>query len=177
MVLEHQTSTQNALTKAAHAAQRAMHMQTSLQKELGEPVSEVPSGTAERIIQHAVDDALDVLLFKDEAALPKGGIQGDAAFVEAFTANAPVSKEGRTLKDMQLLNRLFKYRCSYLIYGITFKNLIPQLKQPLLASLHRILTSDTPPERYAYLQRTERQHIHQILLETLADYAEEVESQ
>ena len=45
MVLEHQTSVQNILTKANHAALRAMHMQTSLQRELGETVMSEPTGT------------------------------------------------------------------------------------------------------------------------------------
>jgi hypothetical protein len=50
MVLEHQTSVQNVLTKANQTSMRAMLMQTSLQKELGEPVQHEPIGTARRII-------------------------------------------------------------------------------------------------------------------------------
>ena len=170
MVLEHQTSTQNVLTKAAHSTQRALYMQQSLQKELGEPVSDVPSGTAARIVEHAVEDVLDALLFKDEAVLPKGGIEGGTEFVEAFAAGAPLSKSGRSLKDLQLLSRLFKYRCSYLVYGITFQNLPAQLKAPLIKRLRDIMTASEVDQRYAYLTDSEREHIHEILRDTLKGY-------
>jgi hypothetical protein len=96
MVLEHQTSVQNVLTKANHTSLRAMHMQTSLQRELGEKVTKGPTGTARRIIDHCAEDVVEALLFKDEAALPEGGIEGDPAFQTAFTKRAPQSSDGRS---------------------------------------------------------------------------------
>ncbi|MBL9115484.1 MAG: hypothetical protein JNJ83_10805 [Verrucomicrobiaceae bacterium] len=170
MVLEHQTSVQNILTKAAHSTRRALYMQQSLQKELGEPVSDVPTGTAARIVEHAVEDVLDAILFKDEAVLPKGGIEGGPEFQEAFAASARLSKSGRSLKDLQLLSRLFKYRCSYLVYGITFQNLPVQIKAPITKRLKEIMTADHAEERYSYLGDSERNHIHEILSETLSGY-------
>lgn len=167
MVLEHQTSTQNILTKANHAALRAMHMQQSLQKELGEPVLTEPVGTARRIIDNVATQVLDALLFKDEAALPEGGIEGRADFQTDFAANAPKSADGRSLKDFQLLNRLFKYRCSYMIYSITFQNLTPPLKQTVVTRLDAILTGQDSSSSYAYLSSSERAHIRRILQDTL----------
>lgn len=169
MVLEHQTSTQNILTKANHSAMRAMYMQQSLQRELGEKVESHPTGTARRIIDHCAEDVVDALLFKDEAALPDGGIEGDPAFQMVFTKSAPQTKDGRSLKDFQLLNRLFKYRCSYMVYSITFKNLIPQLKETVLAQLWKALDGKSPEGRYDYLTASERRNIQKILAETLDD--------
>ncbi len=172
MVLEHQTFTQNALTKAHHAALRALHRQQSLQRELGEPVLAEPTGTARRIIDNAAQQVLDALLFKDEAALPEGGIDGDPAFQEQFTQNAPRNADDRSLKDFQLLNRMFKHRCSYMIYSITFQNLQPHLKQTVLAKLAAVLAGHAEdPERYAYLGESERRHIQGILTDTLPDFA------
>jgi hypothetical protein len=170
MVLEHQTSTQNILTKAHHTAMRAMHMQTSLQRELGETVRQEPCGTAERMITLATEDVLDAILFKEEAVLPDGGIEGTQAFVDEFSASAPLSKEGRSLKDFQLLGRLFKYRCSYMVYSVTFQHLIPQLKTPVMKQLKAVMTAHQTPERYAHLSDSERKSIHKILTDTLADY-------
>lgn len=172
MVLEHQTSVQNVLTKANHAALRAMHMQTSLQKELGEPVTPGPTGTARRIIDHSAEDVVEALLFKDEAALPEGGIEGDPAFQTAFARNAPHSSDGRSLKDFQLLNRLFKHRCSHMIYSLTFQHLTPSLKQAVLARLWQVLEGQDTTDAYAYLGTTERGHIRRILAETLPDAPE-----
>jgi hypothetical protein len=166
MVLEHQTSTQNVLTRANHTALRAMHMQICLQKELGEPVLNQPVGTARRIIDHCAEDVLRTLLFHQEAALPKGGIEGAEDFQNAFSAHARRASDGRSLKDFQLRSRLFKYRCSYMIHGLTFQHLEPHLKQTVLCQLERILTQNEPTPTYAYLGRAEREHILRILRET-----------
>jgi hypothetical protein len=167
MVLEHQTSVQNILTKANHTSLRAMHMQTSLQRELGEKIESEPVGTARRIIDHCAEDVIDALLFKDEAELPEGGIEGDPAFQTAFARNTPQSSDGRSLKDFQLLNRLFKHRCSYMIYSITFQHLTPPLKQTVLTRLWTVLEGNDTTGSYDYLSDTERAHIRRILAETL----------
>jgi hypothetical protein len=167
MVLEHQTSVQNILTKANHAALRAMHMQTSLQRELGETVMSEPTGTARRIIDHAAEDVVDALLFKDEAALPEGGIEGDPAFQTAFTKRSPQSSDGRSLKDFQLLHRLFKHRCSYMVYSLTFQHLTAPLKQTVLTRLWNVLDGKDTSGHFDYLTTTERGHIRRILAETL----------
>ncbi len=167
MVLEHQTSMQNILTKANQTAMRAMHMQKSLQKELGEPVLDEPVNTARRMIDHSAQDVVDALLFKDEAALPPGGIEGSSGFQEQFEKNAPHTADGRSLKDLQLLNRLFKHRCSYMIYSLTFTNLVPQLKTTVFKGLWDALQGKDPQQRYAYLSASERRNIARILVETL----------
>ncbi len=167
MVLEHQTSVQNILTKANHAALRAMNMQTSLQRELGEIVMSEPTGTARRIIDHSAEDVVEALLFKDEASLPEGGIEGDPAFQTAFTKRAPQSSDGRSLKDFQLLHRLFKHRCSYMVYSLTFQHLTAPLKQTVLSRLWNILDGKDTTGHFDYLTTTERSHIRRILAETL----------
>jgi hypothetical protein len=166
MVLEHQTSVQNVLTKANQTSMRAMLMQTSLQKELGEPVQNEPVGTARRIIDHMAEDVVEALLFKDEAALPDGGIEGEEDFQTAFTAKALRSKEGRSLKDFQLLNRLFKHRCSFMIHSLTFQHLEPHLKKTVLGMLGDILAGKDASGVYDYLGETERGHILAILRDT-----------
>ena len=168
MVLEHQTSVQNILTKANQTALRALHMQTSLQKELGEPIQNQPTGTALRIIEHCTEDVLDALLFKDEAPLPEGGIEGDVSFQNAFGQSAHRSADGRSLKDFQLLTRLFKYRCSYMIHSRTFTQMQPALKKTILTRLDQILTGQDRSGRYDYLGESERKHIRKILDETLS---------
>jgi hypothetical protein len=166
MVLEHQTCMQNVLTKANHSSLRAMHMQTSLQKELEEPITLEPVGTARRIIDHAAESVLEAMFFKDEASFPDGGIEGDDSFQEAFTAKSLRSKDGRSLKDFQLLTRLFKHRCSYMVYSITFQHLTPPLKKTVLARMQEILAGTDQTGQYEYLSQSERDHIHRILRET-----------
>jgi hypothetical protein len=166
MVLEHQTSVQNVLTKANHTAMRAMHMQTSLQKELGELVQYEPVGTARRIIDHMAEDVIEALLFKDEAALPEGGIEGEEDFQTAFTARAPKSADGRSLKDFQLHTRLFKHRCSFMIHSLTFRHLSPHLKATVVKMLGDVLTGKDKSGTFDYIGESERKHILAILQDT-----------
>jgi len=163
MMWEHTTGVQNTLTKANHGSLRAMHMQTSLQRELGEPVLEEPIGTALRIIEHCAEDVLDALLFKDEAPLPEGGIEGDGAFQAAFLKKARRNADGRSLRDFQLHTRLFKYRCSYMIHSLTFEHLSPPLKQRVLARLAAVLDGADTSGRHDHLGASERRHIRAIL--------------
>jgi hypothetical protein len=142
-------------------------MQTSLQKELGEPVQHEPMGTALRIIGHCAEDVLDALLFKDEAPLPDGGIEGDEAYQNTFVKNARRNSEGRSLKDFQLLNRVFKYRCSYMIHSRTFTEMQPALKKTVLSRLDAVLNGEDTSGRYDYLRESERNSIRSILADTL----------
>lgn len=167
LVLEHQTAMQNQLTRAHHTALRALHMQTSLQRELGERVQTEPVGTARRMIDHCAEDVLDALLFKDEAELPEGGVEGDEAFQSAFVSGAPQGPDGRTLKDFQLLGRLFKYRCSYMIHSLSFRHLQPALRATVLARLKQVLAGEDRSGRYDYLGAAERGHITRILAATV----------
>ena len=68
---------------------------------------------------------------------------------------------------MQLLTRLFKYRCSYMIYSLTFQNLMPQLKKTVLNDLWVALQGKGTANRYSYLKENERHNIIKILAETL----------
>jgi hypothetical protein len=71
------------------------------------------------------------------------------------------------LKDFQLLNRLFKHRCSYMIYSLTFQHLTAPLKQTVLARLWTVLDGKDTSGSYTYLTESERAHIRRILAETL----------
>jgi hypothetical protein len=166
MVLAHQSFVQNVLTKANHASLRAIYMQTSLQKELGEPVMNEQMGTARRIIDHSAEDVVQALFFKDEAVLPDDGIEGDEAFQTTFAAEALNSVDGRSLKDFQLLTRLFKYRCSYMVHGLTFKHLTPPLKKTVLLRMQQILAGADQSGQFDYLSASERSRILVILRET-----------
>jgi hypothetical protein len=109
---------------------------------------------------------IEALFFKDEAALPEGGIEGDAAFPMAFSKRVPRTTDGRSLKDLQLLTRLFKYRCSYMVYSLTFRSLTAPLKQTVLARMKAVLTGQELTGVFDYLGARERQSISRILDET-----------
>jgi hypothetical protein len=99
--------------------------------------------------------------------LGDNGIEGDPAFQEAFTRRFPKTKEGRSLADFQLNDRLFKHRCSYMIYSKTFDCLPPRVKSAVIARLHTVLESEPAPGNHPAIKASERRKISSILEQTL----------
>jgi len=171
MVLEHQAGMHNRFAEAALQVRKWSHYQRELQRELGEPVSEEPVGTALRVVQGEAERILEHLLFSGEAALPATGIPGNPDFREAFRRNRREDAQGRSLKDFDLQTRLFRWRCSYLIYSDAFAWLPDALRHEVLTRLREGLTAAEPGRPFATLPPEERRAIHEILLATHAEYA------
>ena len=171
LVLEHQTTMQNTLTRAAFNVRRMIAYQHSLQKHFGEPQTDEPAyDSVKSVVHSAVQDVVDRLLFRGEAALPEG-VEGAKEFRVAFTAGAPRDAAGRALKDLRLRERMFEHRCSYLIYSPAFAALPDVLRLRIYDRLKVALVGDDPKGRYAYLPADERRRIHEILAATLPEAA------
>ncbi len=173
MVLEHQCTMHNKITEASKSAREAIVRQLDLQKILHEPISETPQGSALSVIHSQASKVVKHLLFFEEYNLQEGGVEGSAAFQDAFCADRKETADGRSLKDFQLLNRLFKYRCSYMIYSKAFEAMPRQLKDEVYAQLFAVLSGQNQSKDFAYLSASERLHIKEILLETKKDLPEE----
>ena len=168
MVLEHQVGMHNRLIEGNYVVRKAVYRDREISRELGENRKGF-SDTTKRIIDHQADRILNYLLFANEVRLEGGGIDSDSSFVEDFQHNAKVSKDGRSLKDFQLLNRIFKYRCSYMIYSSSFESLPKPLKAKVYQRLGEVLKGDDTSNEYSYLKTSERKRILTILVETLPD--------
>jgi len=166
MVLEHQCTMHNLLTGAAKSTREAMARQHGLQEAFNEPLTDEPQGSALSVVNGQAEKILKHLLFTEEYALQDHGVEGAPAFQEAFRSNRHETKEGRSLKDFQLLTRLFKHRCSYMIYSKSFEALPLQLKKAFYTQLWDVLEGRNGKPEYANLSTSEREHIKEILLET-----------
>lgn len=172
LVLEHQTAMQNTLTRASLHSRRMLDYQQNLQRELNEPVTEeLVYDSVKRVFDSAAQEIVDDLLFRSEAPLP-AGVAGASGFQQAFLRNARRTADGQSLKDFSLHGRLFRNRCSYLIYSEAFLQLPAQLKRRVYARLARALAETDPDARYAYLQTEERRRIKAILRETHPEAAQ-----
>lgn len=169
MVLEHQCTMHNRFTEAGKAAREAMARQKDLQKAFGEPITNVPQGTALSIIQSEAGKVVRHLLFCGEYPLQDGGIEGGAAFQDAFRKNRHETADGRSLKDFQLLHRLFKNQCSYMIYSKSFEALPAPLKNEIYTQLWRVVSGQDQNKDFNHLSASERQYIREIIAETKSD--------
>lgn len=169
MVLEHQVEMQNILAHAATQVRIAAHRQKLLREELGEPPTEEFVGSSLTVAKSQTEKILRHLLFCDEIMLPDGGIEGGAEFPNAFQRDVRRDREGRSLKDFQLKHRLFRYRCSYMIYSTAFDDLPPKLRAMVYDRLLAILDGRDDSDDFSHLGAFERAAIKAILLETKSD--------
>jgi hypothetical protein len=167
MVFEHQLTVHAALTRANYDCLRMLTYQHGLQESFKEPLTDEPAyDSVKSVFKHSAEAVLDALLYKDEASMPAGGIQGSPGFREAFERGGKHTADGRSLRQLDLKTRLAKLRCSHLIHSEQFHALPKPLIKQISERLHLILTAEKPEERYAYLQPDERKAIAGILRET-----------
>jgi hypothetical protein len=112
-----------------------------------------------------VYELVDYLLFVDEAPLP-AGVRGTSGFAAAFAARGPRDPKGRSLRELDLTNRLFRYPCSYLIYSPAFDALPARAKSAVYGRLASVLSGQVPGEPYARLSPADRRAIAEILRAT-----------
>jgi len=167
MILEHQTLVHNRLTKANYAARQALHYEQEMNRALGNPADQRLDSTTRRIAS-AGDDLVEALLLVDEAQLTEP-IQGTSGYAEQFAQPGPSDHQGRSLRDLDLQQRLFKYPCSYLIYSQAFDALPPEMLDYVWQRMWDVLTRPEEAGPYSHLSAADRRAIVEIIRETKPD--------
>jgi len=155
---EHQAGFVNRVVEASYRARTALH--ASGAKLADEQAAELDEQA--RIVTR-------YLLFADEVSLPDGGVEGDADYKTDFLSNRRAAASGISLKDFDLRTRLFKYRCSYMIYSPVFTGLPAEMKQRIYRKLGEALSVESEDKEYAYMPVAEKKGIRDILKATLAE--------
>ncbi len=169
MIFEHQVNVHNLLVESNLTVRQQLHRSAEIQKIFGEPADEEPEGVLKSIIESRARKIVEALLFREEHLLEGMGVEGGEAFADAFAQTRRPASDGRALKDLRLYERLFKFRCSYLIYSEVFDHLPAVLKQQVYRELLTALTGPNGTELSDHLSWTERERIRDILAETKND--------
>ncbi len=172
MVLEHQTQMHNAITVANYTARRAAY-QDRIVNEALERAVDFQSDSTKRRIASAGDNLLEHLLYCDELQLASP-VQGVSGFTEQFSSQGPHDSQGRSLRDFELQQRLFRYPCSYLIYSEAFDALPAPMKRYVTGRLYRVLTGADLDAKFAHLSPDDRRAIREILQYTKPDLFQDV---
>lgn len=119
-------------------------------------------------LKSKVDSFLQYALFTEEAPITNA-VKGSAAFVKEFESRGPTDGKGRSLRQLDLNTRLFKYPCSFLVYSEQFDAMPPQIKEMIYKRLHEILTGADKSSKFETLPATDRKAILEILVDTKKD--------
>ena len=169
MVLEHQTFVHNRLAKANFVARQALHYEQEVNRSFGDPPGNRLESTTRRI-EHAGNDLVDALLLVGEAKLT-APIHGTSDYANRFSQQGPHDSQGRSLRDLDLGRRLFKYPCSYLIYSPAFDGLPVEMHDYVWKRLWDVL-SGSSESKFKHLSAADRGAIVEILRATKADLPE-----
>jgi len=153
LVIDHQANMTNLITRTGWEARVA---------------AASPSQAAATRVAESARDLVDYMLFVDEAPLV-GPVKGSSGFAESFAVKGPRDGQGRSLRDLDLRQRLFKYRCSYMIYTPAFEALPPAAKTAVYSRLWEVLSGKDASPRYKGFTAQDRQAVVSILRETKKD--------
>jgi hypothetical protein len=120
-------------------------------------------------VRRLVDELADYLLFVGEARLPVP-LAPRPGFAEYLESKVPKDRRGRSFGQLDLVNRLMKYPCSYIVYSAAFDALPSPVKQAIYARMADILSGRDSRRAYASLRSEDRRAVLEILRDTKADW-------
>ncbi|MEM9016639.1 MAG: hypothetical protein AAGC68_06470, partial [Verrucomicrobiota bacterium] len=160
LIFDHQIEAHNLIMEA-----RYRHRQIGFETEkFGKPTSKTYKDT-----EKFFDRVARYFLFADEAPLTGHAIMRNPEYEAEFRKNRKQDSKGRSLRDFDLEDRIFRYRLSYMLQTPTFLDSPEGMKNRVYDRLWPILSSDVAPEGFKHFSKAERTAILEILLETQED--------
>ena len=155
LVFEHQVYIQNLIVRANWDTRSAIAKGIPTRGEIAK----------------VAEPLLRAMLFVQAAPI-LGSLAGISGFEEQFVSRGRLDSEGRTLRELNLKERLFMYPCSYLIYSSAFNALPGLVKDYIYGRLNEVLVEGDNNKVFSHISIGDRQAIAQILKATKPDFAE-----
>lgn len=167
LVSEHQTFVQNLITRVLYKVSTIM--------------SQGGAGSTPKVwadieprrqaaLKQVSEPLIRALFFADAVPLT-GQVITSSGFTERFAQRGPKDSEGRSLRELKLEKRLFRYPLSYMVYTDSYNALQPYVREYIDARIVEVLQGRDQTGIGANLAAEDRAAISQILAETLPRFA------
>lgn len=169
LVLAHQTQMHNLITLTNYKTRLALYAEAAKNKNNEAPAKSPLSDSARQQFERPAEQLVHYMLFAGEAPLSGPGgkaIEATSPFAKEFAARGPRDPKGRSLRDFDLKNRIFRYPCSYLIYSASFNALPEPAKEYVYHRLLQVLTGQDNSGDFTRISEADRRAILEILLAT-----------
>jgi len=163
MILEHQLTVQNLITYINFKAPAVLERAGFPEAKAANSWAELPP-KAQLSLTRMMDRMAGAMLMQEAATL-EDRIAGLPAYQSWFTSRGPSDSQGRSLRDLDLQNTLFRYPLSYLVYSPAF-NAMPAYAKDYVYSKIRSELSGNGEVSHPYDQE-DREAALEILEETL----------
>jgi hypothetical protein len=161
MVMTHQTQIHNLIARVSYEVRSAIE-----DEGVNPPVSEI----TQTRIRNVTEPLVIAMLFGWTPELTSP-IAGSSGFASEFAKQGPFDRKGRTLRELDLNTRLFRYPLSYVVYTESFKAIPAPAKEYVYKRFREILTGDDKSMAYAHLSASDRKAMLEILEDTKPDFA------
>jgi hypothetical protein len=122
------------------------------------------------IMKAMLEPLVKALLFADATTLP-AKIAGNSGFDRWFQAQGPRDSRGRSLRELDMTTRVFRYPLSYMIYSRGFSGLPKYAHEYVYQRLADVLSGRDQSAAYAHIAATDRATALQILTQTKPEFA------
>jgi hypothetical protein len=170
LVLEHQTSLQNLVTRVNYKVRTVLSRDGAATAATAAPAAmprswaDINSGDQKRVRQ-MMEPLVRALFFQD--AVPfKERIEGSGGFTQRFSKLGPRDRKGRGLHELDLNTRLMRYPLSYEIYSEQFEALPQYAKDYLNGRIVEVLQGKDTTGIAARIPAADRAAISEILIDT-----------
>jgi len=149
MTLEHQTHMTDLMIRVGWEARVAEHDGKS-------------DRSARSRYESDLNELVTYMLFADEAPL-QADVAGVSTFTKTFPERGPRDAHGRSLRDFDLHQRLFRYPLSYMIYSDAFDGLPGSVRDDIYQKLYDVLTGKNTDPKYKRLSEAGRTAVLEIV--------------
>jgi hypothetical protein len=169
LVSEHQTFVQNLIT-------RVLYKVSIIISGGAGPAGPAPRAWADieprrqAALKQVTEPLIRALFFTDAVPLA-GQVITSSGFTERFAQRGPKDPQGRSLRDLKLEKRLFKYPLSYMVYTDSFNALPAYMREYIDLRIVEVLQGRDQSGISASLAAEDRTAISQILAATLPRFA------
>ena len=162
LVLQHQVTVQNLLTRVNFEVRQAL-------AGSGNTPSSLSPKTRDQLHGY-LDDLAKAMLFGD--AVPYiDTIRGNSGFAAWFQKQGPRDPQGRSLRELDLKTRLLRYPLSYLVYTASFDGLPDYARDYVYGRFADVLQGRDRSDTYAFMSDADRRDTLAILTATKPSFA------
>jgi hypothetical protein len=120
-------------------------------------------------VRGLVNELAEYLLFIGEMP-PSVPLTAREGVEESLVSRTPKDRQGRSFGQLELVQRLFRYPCSYMVYSEAFDGLSPSVKKAVYSRMIDILSGNGARARSGPVSAADRQAVLEILRDTKPDF-------
>jgi hypothetical protein len=168
LVFEHQAHVSGFITRANFKS-RTLLARKGLDSSGDVAWSSLPPDL-QKALKAMLEPLVRAMLFANATTL-NDQIKSSSGFDKWFQAQGPRDPKGRSLRELDLRNRVFKHPMSYLVYSDAFAGLPAVDKEYVYTRFADILSGRDQSQTFSHLSATDRQTLLEILTSTNPAFA------